>query len=104
MNGGSRAPTGTDDELVSFSGAYSTTDADLINDFYSQCLTGALSVSFSSAPAAAQPTTGASATPSASVGSVTHYAQCGGINHKGDTACVAPYSCVVRNKSYSQCI
>ncbi|KAF9000505.1 glycosyl hydrolase family 61-domain-containing protein [Cyathus striatus] len=58
----------------------------VMNDFYSQCLTGTLSTSFSSAPAAAQPTTSASATPSASVGSVAHYAQCGGINHKGDTA------------------
>ncbi|KAF8992936.1 glycosyl hydrolase family 61-domain-containing protein, partial [Cyathus striatus] len=66
-----------------FSGSTTCTSSlvcTVINDFYSQCLTGALSTSFSSAPAAAQPTT------SASVGSVAHYAQCGGINHKGDTA------------------
>ncbi|KAJ3401141.1 hypothetical protein HDV05_000663, partial [Chytridiales sp. JEL 0842] len=34
----------------------------------------------------------------------THYGQCGGRNYNGPTVCEAPYSCVVSNEWYSQCL
>ncbi|KDR67275.1 hypothetical protein GALMADRAFT_283615 [Galerina marginata CBS 339.88] len=35
---------------------------------------------------------------------IAHYYQCGGTGYVGVTECVAPYTCVVQNPYYSQCI
>ncbi|KAK6354250.1 hypothetical protein TWF730_008662 [Orbilia blumenaviensis] len=45
--------------------------------------------------------TTASATPTAVAG---HWAQCGGINYNGPTACEAPWTCTVLNPYYYQCL
>ncbi|KAA1469894.1 glycoside hydrolase family 61 protein I [Dentipellis sp. KUC8613] len=49
--------------------------------------------------------TSTSSAPSQSSGATAaHYAQCGGIGYTGPTVCAAPYTCVVSNQYYSQCL
>jgi hypothetical protein len=43
-------------------------------------------------------------TVSSGSGTVAHYGQCGGTGWTGGTACVSPYTCVVSNAWYSQCL
>ncbi|KAG8782980.1 Exoglucanase 1 [Ceratobasidium sp. 428] len=49
-------------------------------------------------------TTAPATTTTPSSGTATHYAQCGGIGYTGPTTCAAPYTCVVSNAYYSQCL
>lgn len=37
-------------------------------------------------------------------GTAAHYAQCGGTGYTGPTTCESPYTCVVSNPYYSQCL
>lgn len=39
-----------------------------------------------------------------SAGSVAHWGQCGGTGYSGPTTCAAPYTCVLSNQWYSQCL
>ncbi|KAF8157134.1 glycosyl hydrolase family 61-domain-containing protein [Crassisporium funariophilum] len=120
--GGSRAPTAA--ELVSFPGAYSNSDPGLSIDIYgsaAQAMTtypipgpplygssGASSpssVPVTTKPASTATTLATTPTQPASGGAtVAHYGQCGGSSYSGPTACAAPYTCVVSNQFYSQCL
>ncbi|VDC04512.1 unnamed protein product [Peniophora sp. CBMAI 1063] len=51
---------------------------------------------------ATTPTSPAGGSPSS--GQAAHYAQCGGIGFTGPTSCAAPYTCIVSNAYYSQCL
>lgn len=49
-------------------------------------------------------TTTTSSTSSTPTGAAQRYGQCGGIGWTGPTTCVTPYTCMVSNAWYSQCL
>ncbi|PPR06057.1 hypothetical protein CVT24_004692 [Panaeolus cyanescens] len=48
--------------------------------------------------------TSSTPTPTGGGGTVPHWGQCGGEGYTGPTVCESPYTCVVSNPWYSQCI
>jgi len=124
--GGSTSPA-----TVSFPGAYQSTDPGITIDIYqtlpsytipgpavfscdgssapppSSVAPGSSSVAPSSSskaptPSSVTPTPAPSSTSTA--GTVAEYGQCGGLTYTGATTCVAPFTCVVSNAYYSQCL
>ncbi|EKM56323.1 glycoside hydrolase family 61 protein [Phanerochaete carnosa HHB-10118-sp] len=119
--GGNQAPT--TDELVTFPGAYSSTDPGLDIDVYSNAAqtettyiipgpplygsgTGAPAPPPSSTPTVSVPASSPSSTPtSAPTGpTVAQYGQCGGQGYTGATICASGSTCTVVNPYYSQCL
>ncbi|KAI0722548.1 glycosyl hydrolase family 61-domain-containing protein [Earliella scabrosa] len=118
-DGGSRAPTA--DELVSFPGAYKSTDPGLSVNLYTNeaaansnyiipgpPLYGKGTGSPAPPPPPAPSTSAAPTAPppaqTSQVGTVGQFGQCGGIGYSGPTACVSPFSCKAQNDYYSQCL
>ncbi|KAJ7581555.1 glycosyl hydrolase family 61-domain-containing protein [Mycena floridula] len=123
--GGNVAPTSA--QLVTFPGAYSSSDPGLIVDLYSNQsqtqtnytipgppLYGSTATSPPSGPTTtvgkptttvgSGTTTAPSSTSTGAAGTVAQFGQCGGIGYSGATTCVAPYTCKVSNAYYSQCL
>ncbi|KAF7333018.1 Glycosyl hydrolase, family 61, 9 [Mycena venus] len=121
--GGSTSPP-----TVSFPGAYQGTDPGITVNIYYPLLTnytipgppvfscsgGGVSTSTTkttttvgttttSATTKTTTTTSAASTTTAA-GTVAHFGQCGGLTYTGPTVCVSPYTCVVSNEYYSQCL
>lgn len=47
---------------------------------------------------------GTTSTSGSGSGTAAHWAQCGGIGWTGPTSCASPYTCMVSNPYYSQCL
>ncbi|KIJ64532.1 carbohydrate-binding module family 1 protein [Hydnomerulius pinastri MD-312] len=113
--GGSTQPA-----TVSFPGAYKGSDPGITINIYQtlssytipgpdvfSCSGGSGSPTTSSTSHPITSTTSSAAPTSSggtSSGTVPHYGQCGGQGYTGPTSCAAPYSCVVSNQYYSQCL
>jgi lytic cellulose monooxygenase (C1-hydroxylating) len=117
--GGSRAPT--EDELVSFPGAYSNNDPGVNIDVYSNAAQSQTTYVIPGPPLygsgtgapAPPPTTTASAptstaappsTSSSAAGTVAAYGQCGGQGFTGPIACASGFTCTEQSQYYSQCL
>ncbi|PYH96095.1 glycoside hydrolase [Aspergillus ellipticus CBS 707.79] len=81
-----------------------TTTSAVVPSAVSSVITSAVSsaAASSSGVAGGSDPQGALATNSA--GQVNQYYQCGGANWTGPTECASPYTCVVQNPFYSQCV
>ncbi|KAH9889852.1 glycosyl hydrolase family 61-domain-containing protein [Cubamyces lactineus] len=116
--GGSKQPA-----TVSFPGAYHGTDPGITINIYQKLSSYTIPgpsvfscdapssptspISTTPVPPSSTPVStpsSPSSTPTSPVGTVPHYGQCGGLTYTGPTACESPYSCVVSNEYYSQCL
>ncbi|KAJ6621517.1 cellulose-growth-specific protein, partial [Mycena sp. CBHHK59/15] len=99
--GGTLAPTAA--QLVSFPGAYSSTDPGLNLNIYTNeaqvqttyVIPGPPMYGSTATPPASSTTT--SSAPTGTPGTVAQYGQCGGSGYTGPTGCKSPYTCQVVN-------
>ncbi|KAF7433663.1 Esterase/lipase/thioesterase [Pleurotus ostreatus] len=120
--GGNKAPSAS--ELVSFPGAYKSTDPGINLNLYSNeaqtstqyiipgpplygtggTVTQPPSNPGTSAPAPTSAPPATTQSPPPPQGTVAQYGQCGGIGYSGATGCVSPFTCTKLNDYYSQCL